>query len=246
MSVSNPGFAPEFSAHVPDPEPSLEALAPPGVDFLPARLLQDGASVTRQILEDRDVDALVPRLLAVSACSGALFGLAIGLPGGGAQAMISAFKLPVVLLGAASLGLPALQLGASLSGRRLRSAQVSALLLQSLATAATTMAALVPLAVVVWLTANTFYDSEWFVYRRAVAAFSAVAALGGLVGASRLLRALPFSAVLCWGALFGVAGLQMTWLLRPVIGSPSDDLVLLRSLQSNGFAEILRLIDTVL
>ncbi len=223
-----------------------EELSPPVVDFLPARLLRDGAAITNQILEDREVDALVPQLLAVAVGSGALFGLAIGLPGGGAQALISAIKLPVVLLGAASVGLPALQLCSALAGRRLRAAQVSALLLQSLATAATTMAALVPLAVVVWLTANTFYTSDWYVYRRAVAAFAAVAALGGLVGASRLLRALPITAVIPWAGLFGVAGMQMTWLLRPVIGSPSDELIFLRALESNGLAEILRLIDTVL
>lgn len=230
----------------PDLQVALPLEPPPPADFLPVRLLRDGASITQQILEDREVDALLPRLLTVSACAGALFGLAIGLPGGGAQALLSAVKLPVVLLGAAALGLPALRLGAALAGRRLRAAQISALLLQGLATAATTMAALVPLAVVVWLTASTFSDSDWYVYRRAVAAFTAVAALGGLVGASRLLRALPLTAVLGWAGLFGVAGLQLTWLLRPVVGSPSDSLVLLRALESNGLAELLRLVATVL
>lgn len=230
----------------PDLQVALPLEAPPPADFLPVRLLRDGASITQQILEDREVDALLPRLLTVSAGAGALFGLAIGLPGGGAQALLSAVKLPVVLLGAAALGLPALRLGAALAGRRLRAAQISALLLQGLATAATTMAALVPLAVVVWLTASTFSDSDWYVYRRAVAAFTAVAALGGLVGASRLLRALPPTAVFGWAGLFGVAGLQLTWLLRPVVGSPSDSLVLLRALESNGLAELLRLVATVL
>lgn len=228
-----------------DALPELD-LSPPAPDVLPARLLRDGRAITAAILEDRDVDALVPRLLTTAAGAGALFGLAIGLPGGPAQAVASAIKLPVVLLGAAGIGLPALQLCATLSGRRLRTAQVSALLLQSLSTAAVTMAALAPLAVVVWLSASTFSDSDWYVYRRAVAAFTAVAALGGLVGAARLLRALPLLAVLPWAWLFGTAGLQLTWLLRPVVGSPGDGLTLLRSLESNGLAEVLVLIDTVL
>lgn len=240
-------MTPTLSPGATEALPPLETLAPPpAVDFLPARLLHDGATITKQILEDRDVDVLVPRMLAVTAGAGALFGLAIGLPGGGAQAALSALKFPIVLLGGASISLPVLQLCASLAGRRLRPAQISALLLQSLATAATTMAALVPLAVVVWLSAQTFSDSDWYVYRRAVAAFTAVAALGGLVGASRLLRALPFSAVVPWAGLFGLAGLQLTWLLRPVVGSPAESLILLRPLESNGFAEVLKLIGTVL
>jgi len=224
----------------------LDALvAAPEPEFLPARLLRDGHAVTRQILEDREVDALIPRLLSTAAGAGALFGLAIGLPGGAAQALVSAIKLPVVLLGAAGVALPALQVCCTLAGKRLRNAQISALLLQSLSTAAVTMAALAPLAVVAWLSASTFSDSDWYVYRRAVAAFTAVAALGGLVGASRLLRALPWLAVLPWSGLFGVAGLQLIWLLRPVVGSP-DGMVLLRSIESNGLAQVLVLIDTVL
>lgn len=228
----------------------LEAPAAPAVDpspeALPARLLREGGLITDQILSGGAAEALTPRLMLTAAGAGALFGLAIGLPGGLAQALSSAIKFPLVLLGSAAIGLPTLRIGTALSGQRLRTAQVSALLLQSLATAATTMAALAPLAVVAWLSASTFSDSNLWVYRRAVAAFTAVAMVGGFVGASRLLRALPLTAVLPWAGILGAAALQLTWLLRPVIGKPDLDFALLRDLESNALAEVLVLLDTVL
>ena len=97
-----------------------------------------------------------------------------------------------------------------------------------------------------WLTASTLGAGDWYAYRRAVAAFTVVAMLGGLVGASRLLRALPVMAVGPWAGLFGAAGLQLGWLLRPVVGQPEQAFALLRPLMSNGLAEVMVLLGTVL
>ena len=226
-------------------EPPLPVTVEGSADPLAAQLLRDGGAVTDAITAGH-ASALTPRLLLTAAGAGALFGLAIGLPGGLAQALASAVKFPLVLLGSAALGVPALRVSCALAGYRGSTAQVSALLLQSLATAACTMAALAPLAVVAWLSASTFSSSELWVYRRAVAAFTAVAMVGGIVGAARLLRALPITAVVPWAGVLGAAALQLTWLLRPVIGKPDIDFALLRDLQSNGLAEVLVLIDTVL
>lgn len=213
---------------------------------LVGRLLRDSRGLSAEILQDLETEALIPRLLALTGGCGAVFGLAIGLPGGLAQAASSAIKFPIVLMGAAALTVPALALAASLSGVRLRLPQLSALVLQALSTAAAVMAALVPLAVVVWLSASAFSDSDWYVYRRAVAAFTVVAGVGGLVGALRLVRALPFLAVGPWSILFGLAGLQITWLLRPIIGQPQQPFSLLRPLESNGLAEVLVMFSKVL
>lgn len=215
-------------------------------EALVGRLLRDGRGITAEILADREVEVLIPRLVFATAGCGAAFGLALGLPGGVAACIATAIKFPLVLLGSAAIGLPALRLATALSGLRLRTAQVSALLLQALATAGATMAALAPLAVVGWLTASTWGAGDWYAYRRAVAAFTVVAMLGGLVGASRLLRALPVLAVGPWAGLFGAAGMQLGWLLRPVVGQPEQAFALLRPLMSNGLAEVLVLLGTVL
>lgn len=226
----------------------MSAIDTPALSSEPlvGRLLRDGRGISAEILDDLRTEELVPRLLALTGVCGAVFGAAIGLPGGLAQAAASAVKFPLILLGAAALSVPALALATSLSGVRLRLPQLSALVLQALSTAAAVMAALVPLAVVVWLSASAFSSSDWYVYRRAVAAFTGVAALGGVVGALRLLRALPSLAVGPWSLLFGLAGLQLTWLLRPVIGQPDGDFVLLRPLESNGLAEVLVMLNRVL
>lgn len=231
--------------HALDLEAPLPVVVEAPADPLPAQLLREGGTITDAIIGGA-AQTLTPRLLMTAAGAGALFGLAIGLPGGLAQALASAVKFPLVLLGSAAIGVPALRVSCALAGYRGSTSQVSALLLQSLATAACTMAALAPLAVVAWLSASTFSSSELWVYRRAVAAFTAVAMLGGIVGAARLLRALPLTAVVPWAGLLGAAALQLTWLLRPVIGKPDIDFALLRDLESNGLAEVLVLIDTVL
>jgi hypothetical protein len=45
-----------------------------------------------------------------------------------------------------------------------------------------------------------------------------------------------------WVIIFGIIGLQMSWVLRPFIGSPDAPFALFRDTESNAFAAILRVI----
>ena len=65
------------------------------------------------------------------------------------------------------------------------------------------------------------------------------------MGATRLLRVLPVRATLLWSGVLGLVGLQLTWLLRPVIGMPGQ-LVVLRPVESSGLAEVLQALAAVL
>ena len=241
------------------PVPASPAItSPPPQEDLPegmeltGRLLRDRAGLTEAILADRDTARLVTGLTAITAVAAAAFGLAVGLQGGPFQAAMSAVKLPLVLLGAAGISLPMLHMSCALSGFRLAPRQLSALVLQALATAAITMAGLAPLIVVVWLTVSALpFGAEvcvddvcsggggWYAYRRVVLATVGVAALGGLAGASRLLRAVPIRAAIPWTLAFGLAGVQLSWLLRPLVGMPEAPTVILRPLESSGLHEIL-------
>lgn len=219
---------------------------------LAGQLLRDRTRLTAAVLADRGTSELVTGLTAITAVAAGAFGLAVGLQGGAFQAAMSAVKLPLVLLGAAGISLPILHLSCGLSGLRLELRQLSALVLHALATSAVTMAGLAPLVVVVWLTVSAFplplggelctdggCDGGWYAYRRVVLATVGVAALGGLAGASRLLRIVPLRAALPWTVAFGLAGVQLSWLLRPLVGMPEGPLVILRPLESSGLHEIL-------
>ena len=224
-----------------------------------ARVLRDRRGLTDAILSGREHRSLITALTAVAAAGAAVFGLAVGLQGGLLQAVLSAIKLPLVLLGAAGISLPLLHLGCALSGRRLLPQQLSALVLQALATAAVTMAGLAPLVVVVWLSlgALPLHDhalscaeggcqAQWYAYRRVVLATVGVAALGGLSGATRLIGVLPLRALLPWTAALGLAGVQLSWLLRPLVGMPEGPTVFFRAIEANGLQKIVEALLAVL
>ena len=99
---------------------------------------------------------------------------------------------------------------------------------------------------VAWLTVSVQSVSEWYIYRRLVLTAVAVAGTGGLVGAHRILRVIPLRAAVPWAGCFGLAGLQLSWLLRPLVSMPTGDFVLLRDLESNGLAEVLTALLAVL
>ena len=228
------------------------ASAPTDTRALLERLLRDGAGLSRTLLEGPGAAAAVAPLALLAAGGAALFGLAIGLQGGLAQALVSAVKLPLVVLGSAALTLPMLHVCCAQAGRALAPERLSALVLQAVATATVTMAGLAPLAVVTWLTfslgsggGHEGGDAAFYAYRRLVLATVAVGGLGGLVGAVQLWRVLPVRATLPWVGALGLVGLQLSWLLRPVIGMPGR-LVILRPVQGSGLSEVLSALAAVL
>ncbi|MFT4975285.1 MAG: hypothetical protein ACI8S6_001172 [Myxococcota bacterium] len=229
------------------PEPMLPPVATPSPPMtLLDRVLRDHRGLTQAILADEGTATLIPGLVMITACGAAMFGMALGLQGGLAQALSSGIKFPLVMLGAAGITLPILHVGCAMAGLRLRTEQLSALLLQALSVAAVTMAGLAPLMVVAWLTISIGNNSDWFVYRRLVLAAVGVASIGGLVGAHRILRVIPLRVAVPWAGCFGLAGLQLSWLLRPLVSMPEGDFVLLRALESNGLAEVLQALVAVL
>ncbi len=211
------------------------------------RLLLDSKALTAEISNDQAHPRLTQRLLLVIAGSMAIYGVSIGLPAGIPQAMVAAIKLPLVLLVAAGLSLPLLHVGCALVGHRVRLDQLSAHVLQALATASVTMAGLAPFIVVGWLTlSGGEHASDWWVYRRVVLAGIAVAGVGGLAGAARLLRPIPLRAAAPWTIGFGCAGLQLSWLVRPIVGQPETVLVVFRPLESNALTEVFTALLAVL
>ncbi|MCK6502925.1 hypothetical protein L6R53_05935 [Myxococcota bacterium] len=237
----------------PSPRSAPEPVAPTDPRGLLEALLRDGAGLSRALVDGPGAAAAVPALALLAAGGAALFGLAIGVQGGLAQALVSGVKLPLIVLGSAASTLPVLHVSCAQAGRALAPERLSALVLQAVATATVTMAGLAPLAVVTWLTfslggdggGHEGTDAAFYAYRRLVLATVAVGGVGGLVGALRLWRVLPVRATLPWIAALGLVGLQLSWLLRPVIGMPGR-LVVLRPVQGSGLHEVLSALAAVL
>ena len=107
------------------------------------------------------------------------------------------------------------------------------------------MAGLAP-PVTAWWLSISLGASDWYVYRRVLLGALAVAFVGGMVGAGRLLRSVPTLAAACWSAAFGLSAVQLAWLLRPLVGMPDGAPNLLRPLESNALSEILQALWAVL
>lgn len=233
-------------------QPPLPVEEPPGRDItMLDRILRDGPGLSQQLLTTPDVQRRITSLVLVTAAGAAVFGVAIGLPGGALQALSSAVKLPLVVLGAAGISLPVLHVAQALAGEPVPPERLSALVLQAMATTTLVMAGLVPLVAILWLSYTAGIDPEhdvdalWRAYRRMVLAIVAVCEISGLIGVARLRGVISDWALIPWAFVLGLGGLQLTWLLRPLIGSPGDP-VLFRPLESNGLAEVLSALLAVL
>lgn len=208
-------------------------------------LLRDRKAITTAILRGTAPPRLTAGLVAIAAIGAAAYGASVGLVGGPLQAVATGVKLPIVLLGAAGISLPVLHVASALAGAPLRWSQLRDLVLQALSTATVTMAGLAPLVTVWWLSFS-LGASDWYVYRRVVLAAVGVAAIGCLVGAGRLVRSVPLMAALPWTAAFGLSAVQLSWLFRPLVGTPDAPFILVRPLESNSLTEILTAIGAVL
>ena len=231
--------------------PSPPATASPSPPVPPPtalldRLLRAPTGLAVEIADDGAPLALVRGLVLTTAAGAAIYGVAVGLQGGLVQALLTGIKLPLVLLGGAAVSLPALHVACAMAGVRLGIRRLGALVLQALASASVTMAGLAPFITVWWLSVSVDTASPWAIYRRVVLAAVGVAAIGGLVGASRLARALPLKALAPWTVILGLSTLQLAWLVRPLVGMPDRPLVLLRPLESDALTEILKALAAVL
>lgn len=193
------------------------------------------------------VAAVSVSCIASAALGAALFGLALGSFGRNeAQMAASAIKMPLLLLGTTAICLPAFHVFQVLLSAR------PATIGQSLslhAMAASTMA-------VLWGSLApplSFLVSTSFDYRLSQMLAVAIAALGGFIGLRRLARGYR---ALCdpsggqrgrlfvggYLVLFGAVGLQLSWILRPFLGSPSLPFQIFRELEGSIYSHLLSLV----
>jgi hypothetical protein len=162
-----------------------------------------------------------------------LYGLSMGLFRGWGASCVSAAKLPFLFILTISVCLPPFYTLNCLDGPRLTLRQSLRLLL--LATSANALALASYMPVSVFFTLTTSYQGYSFLVLMHVAVF-ALAALASLAVVTLIFRAtaaergrrLRPRLVLSWGILYAFVGTQMSWMLRPWIGSRSAPYTLFR------------------
>ena len=190
-------------------------------------LLRDPSETAARCTEERELASLARSSLASLVLGAAVLGGVLGSFRGGAQIPLAAIKLPLVLLVTLAVSAPAFHALANTLGVRWSFRTVVALALAASARAALVLAALAP---PLWLAMDCGLG-----YHGCALAAVAVVALGGLVGASLVVRALGATASgvasgLACACVFLAVLAQASWIGRPYLVRPrTEDMVIVRA-----------------
>jgi hypothetical protein len=197
------------------------------------QVLRDSAAILERIRDSRDLPGLARAMLLAILLGGAVFGAALGGYRGGAQIAYAALKLPLVILFTAAICAPALTAVNAALGRPSNLRSDLALVLTSLGLGSLVIAAEAPVIILAGMLGVGYHDVALLTV--------GCCAVGGLAGLVFLIRGLSmserrgrFSAALALLAVFGLAGAQMTWTLRPYLVRPKTlEVPFLRSVEGN-------------
>lgn len=210
------------------------------------QIFRDADAVLRdQWLPSNSSRPLVQVILVFGFINGAAMG-SFGVLGGGhsGQMIYSGLKVPLLLLVTFGLCLPSFFVINSLMGLRADFGRALHSLLLTQASIAIILSALSP------LTALWYASDED--YHRAILVNASVFFLASLIGQVVMRRSYqPLIALnrrhrpmmQLWLVLYALVGIQMGWVLRPFIGSPSDELHFFRQeAWSNAYLIVWRLV----
>ena len=195
------------------------------------RILRSPADVAQDCRDDRDSAAIAANALFAIIVGSVLFGAAVGCWHGGVQVFYGAAKLPVVTIGTLILCAPAFYAISAVFGRPWSARSVVSLMLVAGARFTLVLVAATP---VVWLAIDlgASYDVS-----KLAAAFAY--ALAGLAALSLHLRGLGDGpgkrrTLALYIGVFLLVGAQAAWTLRPYLGTPGKDEVVLFTREREG------------
>ena len=173
----------------------------------------------------------------------ALYGATAGAYSGVAQAVSTAIKLPLLVLGTLAICFPGFFVVQVLVGSQLKLAQVLALVMGALALSAILLAAVIPVTVFFLFTGVNYYF---------LTLLHVLLVLGaGLIGMATLHEGLAFACeqrgvyprkamaiMQAWAVLFAFVGIQMAWNLQPFVGDRGGKFQLFRHNEGNFYTAI--------
>ena len=195
------------------------------------RILRSPAEVAKDCREERDVAAIAANAILAIVVGAVLFGAAVGSWHGGAQIAFAGAKVPIVTLGTLVLCAPAFYAISAVFGRPWSARAVVSLMLVAGARFSLVLLAATP---VLWLAINLGAP-----YDLAKLAASVAYALAGLSALGLLLRGLgdgpgKRATIALFMSVFLLVGAQSAWILRPYIGTPGRDDVVLFTAEREG------------
>jgi hypothetical protein len=178
------------------------------------------------VLDERRGARLAWFLIGCVAALYCAYGLSMGIYRGASSCVFSALKLPVLYLATFAVCFPLFYVLNCLYAQRLTGAQCLRLLLIASSANALAVASFAPFSLFFSLTTSSSSADYRFVLVLQVAVFAVAALISvieiGLIfraTAARVGRRLRTSLVLSWAALYAFVLSQMSWALRPWVGT---------------------------
>jgi hypothetical protein len=195
------------------------------------RILRAPGEVARDCREERDVHAIAANAILAIVVGAVLFGATVGSWHGGAQIAFAGAKVPIVTVGTLVLCAPAFYAISAVFGRPWSVRTVVSLMLVAGARFSLVLLAATP---VLWLAINLGAP-----YDVAKLAAALAYALGGLAALSLLLRGLgdgpgKRATLSLFVGIFLLVGAQSAWTLRPYLGTPGRNDVVLFTAEREG------------
>ena len=196
------------------------------------QILDPASPFWRQVESRRDLGRMLLRLVLFIVLASALYGAVMAGWRSPRLALYVALKMPVLLLGTTSLVMTLNWMLAGIFGAGLSFAQVVALTWSAMAVAALLLLSMAPVALFFTLSsaATTGVASELqFTHNCLLVTHIALIAIAGAAGNLALVRGLrrlvPPRCRLtpiytAWVLAFAGVGCQLSWMLRPFVGSP--------------------------
>ena len=186
-----------------------------------------------RIFDNKNVLRHAGMLLLIVFVLTGLHGLAIGYSSGYLQMLSTAVKLPLLYLLTTVVCFPVLYVVNVIIGSRLGFIQTYTLILMSLALNAILLASCAPIVLFFILTGASYTFLK--LLEVGILGFSGLWAMVGLwrglvemCETSSLYPKRAIRILQIWIVVFGLVGLQMTWVMRPFVGSPNMPFELFR------------------
>lgn len=196
------------------------------------QILDPASDFWRHVAERRDLGRVLLRLVLFIVLASALYGAVMAGWRSPRLALYVALKMPLLLLGTTSLVMTLNWMLAGIFGAGLSFAQVVALTWSAMAVASFLLLSLAPVALFFTLTSAATEGPSaelQFTHNCLLVTHISLIAMAGAAGNLALVRGLrrlvpPQCALtpiyMSWVLAFAVVGCQLSWMLRPFVGSP--------------------------
>lgn len=207
-------------------------------DSVLLNLLRGGGGLLSEVTAGRSLFRTWLRLSLLMILSSAVYGAVLGMWQGPRLALYVSLKLPLVLLLTSALTVPFNWTGAALLGLPLRLGQIAVLTFLALAAGSLLLASLAPVAALFTICAPLPTPAARTAHNLLYLFHTAFIGGCGLVGMAILWRGLrsldrPARTVravcLVWIVAFALVGGEVSWILRPFVGSVYKEVVFLRA-----------------